>query len=273
MNSIIIGCGYVGAAVAQHWTQQGLTVTATTTHPDRLSELRSIAAHALVLTGNDETALNAALENQQVVLLSVGAPSPDAYDVTYRQTAKALVAVLDQTPVRQVIYTGSYAVYGDQQGEWVTEETLVRPANLKGEILAETEQILLGAASAERQVCVLRLGGIYGPGRELVKILGRAAGTTRPGDGSDRSNWIHLDDIVGAIDFARVHRLSGIYNLVQDAPLTTQELFDRVCAAHQLEPVGWDTSRISDRPYNAKVSNQKIKDAGYRLIHPEMEID
>jgi nucleoside-diphosphate-sugar epimerase len=272
MNSIIIGCGYVGTAVAQHWTQQGLTVTATTTNPDRLPELRSIAAHALVLTGNDEIALKAALENQQIVLLSVGAPNPDAYDGTYRQTAKTLVSVLPQTPVQQVIYTGSYAVYGDHKGEWVTEETPVRPANVKGEILSETEQILLGAASAERQVCVLRLGGIYGPGRELVKLLGRAAGTTRPGDGSDRSNWIHRDDIVGAIDFARVHRLNGVYNLVQDTPFTTQELFARVCAAHQLEPVIWDASRSSDRPYNAKVSNQKLKDAGYRLIHPEMEI-
>jgi len=40
-------------------------------------------------------------------------------------------------------------------------------------------------------VCILRLGGIYGPRRELVKIFGRVAGTIRPGNGEDATNWIH----------------------------------------------------------------------------------
>jgi nucleoside-diphosphate-sugar epimerase len=274
MNTIIIGCGYVGTAVARLWTQKGLTVTATTTTPDRISELESIADRAIVLNGDDEDALRAALADQQVVLLSVGAPNPDAYEVTYLRTAKTLASVLEQAPsVQQVIYTGSYAVYGDQQGEWVTEDTPVKPANPKGKILAETEQTLLAAADSTRQICVLRLGGIYGSGRELVRILGRAAGTTRPGDGSDISNWVHLDDIVAAIDFAREHRLTGIYNLVQNNPQTTRALFEQVCTVHNLTPVTWDASQPSLRPYNAKVSNQKLRDAGYQFIHPEITVD
>lgn len=274
MNIIIIGCGYVGTAAARLWMQKGLTVTATTTTPDRISELESIAHHAILLNGDDEDALRDALSDQQVVLLSVGAPNLDAYEVTYLRTAKTLASVLGQAPsVQQVIYTGSYAVYGDQQGRWVTEDTPVKPANSKGEILAETEQTLLATADSKRQVCVLRLGGIYGTGRELVRILGRAAGTTRPGDGSDISNWVHLDDIVGAIDFARVRRLTGIYNLVQNNPQTTRELFNQLCTVHNLSPVFWDASQPSNRPYNAKVSNQKLKDAGYRFIHPEIRVD
>lgn len=273
MNGIIIGCGYVGKAVAQVWKQQGLTVTATTTRPDRLTELESMVDRAVVLKGNDAAALRSTLSDQQVVLLSVGAPNPSAYEETYLHTAKTLVSVLAEVPaVQQVIYTGSYAVYGDRQGDWVTETTPVLPANRNGEILAETEQVLLSAASDPRSVCVLRLGGIYGPGRELLKIFGRAAGTTRPGDGSDASNWVHLDDIVGAIDFARVHHLNGIYNLVQDVPTTTGELLDRLFQAHQLPPVAWDANQTSTRPYNAKVSNQKLRDAGYQFQHPAIEV-
>lgn len=271
MNVAIIGCGYVGRAVAQYWRQAGCTVTATTTTPDRLDELSKISDRALIVHGNDPTTLCSALTNQDTVLVSVGAKGPNSYEETYLNTAKTLAEVLPELPsVRQIIYTGSYAVYGDRQGAWVDELTPVMPANRNGEILAETEQCLLGTATPQRQVCVFRLGGIYGPGRELVKIFSRAAGKTRPGTGSEPSNWIHLDDIVGAIAFARQQRLSGIYNLVQDVTLTSRELIEQVCQRHHLEPVQWDASQPSDRPYNAKVSNQKLKAAGYQLQHPQM---
>ncbi|PSN19646.1 NAD(P)-dependent oxidoreductase, partial [filamentous cyanobacterium CCP5] len=94
---------------------------------------------------------------------------------------------------------------------------------------------------------------------------------TRPGSGAEGSNWIHLDDIVGAIDFASQHRLQGIYNLVQDEVPTVRELIDRVCQANHLEPVRWDESQPSSRPYNVRVSNHKLKAAGYRFRHPTFE--
>ncbi|MGH7998046.1 MAG: SDR family NAD(P)-dependent oxidoreductase, partial [Brasilonema sp.] len=134
----------------------------------------------------------------------------------------------------------------------------------------DTEQVLLSASSENLRVCILRLGGIYGSGRELVKIFGRYAGATRPGSGKDTTNWIHLDDIIAAIEFARNYQLQGIYNLVDDAHLTTGELLEGVFKTHNLPKVTWDSSQESKRPYNAKVSNQKIKDAGYELIHPQI---
>jgi nucleoside-diphosphate-sugar epimerase len=114
------------------------------------------------------------------------------------------------------------------------------------------------------------LGGIYGPGRELVKIFGRVAGTTRPGNGDDITNWIHLDDIVGAIEFARQQELQDIYNVVDDGHLISRELIDGVLKKHDLPPIIWDASLKSNRPYNPWVSNQKIKDAGYKLIYPQI---
>jgi nucleoside-diphosphate-sugar epimerase len=269
-NATILGCGYVGKAVAQQW-RSTLTVTATTTTPDRVAELAPVVQNVKVVKGTDEMGLRSLLHDQAIVLLSVGAPNADAYEETYLQTAKTLVAVLKNVPsVQQVIYTGSYAVYGDRQGAWVDEESDVAPANRNGEILAETERVLLSAASETLKVCVLRLGGIYGPGRELIKIFGRATGTTRPGSGEDAANWVHLDDIVGAIDFARERSLTGIYNLVGSVPITTQSLLERVFAAHDLPNVTWDASQSSTRPYNARVSNQKLRDAGYQFHYPEI---
>lgn len=270
-SALILGCGYVGKAVAQRWHPH-LRLTVTTTTPERLTELEPLAHKAIVLRGDDLEGVRSQLQQHSIVLLCIGAPSADAYESTYLQTAKMLVTALADAPsVQQVIYTGSYAVYGDQQGAWVDETTPVVPANRNGEILVETERILLSAATPSRKICVLRLGGIYGPNRELVKIFHRAAGTTRPGDGSDASNWVHLEDIVGAIDFAYQHSLDGIYNLVGTHPLTTGELLERVCKAHNLAPVSWDASQKSSRPYNARVSNHKLSNAGYKFIYPEIQ--
>jgi nucleoside-diphosphate-sugar epimerase len=79
---------------------------------------------------------------------------------------------------------------------------------------------------------------------------------------------VHLDDIVGAIAHAQSHRLSGLYNLVQDEIPTVRELIDRVCQANHLAPIQWDPSQPSARPYNVRVSNQKLKAAGYEFRHP-----
>jgi nucleoside-diphosphate-sugar epimerase len=266
----IIGCGYVGRAVARHW-QSSLTVTATTTQPTKVAELAAICPQVVVLDGNDKAALRSLLTGQSTLLLSVGAPHPDAYEATYLDVAKTLVSVLPDVPtVQQVIYTSSYAVYGDYGGQWVDESTPLRPGSPKKEILAAAEQVLLSAASPTRKICVFRLGGIYGPGRELVKIFRRAAGTTRPGTGNEPGNWVHLDDIVGAIALAQAQGLDGIYNLVSE-PMPNRELLDRVCAAHHLPPITWDPHQVSPKSYNAKVMNQKLRSAGYEFLHPVID--
>ncbi|WP_413198988.1 SDR family oxidoreductase [Nostoc piscinale] len=272
MNIAIIGCGYVGCAVAKYW-QQKMTfiVTATTTTPERIPELQTVAQKVVIAKGNNAATLQSVLQNQDVVLLSVGAKGANLYEETYLETARTLVEILPKLPnIRQIIYTGSYSVYGDRNGATVDEDTPAEPTHASGIILHETEKLLLSATSEKLRVCILRLGGIYGNNRELIKIFSRASGTTRPGNGKDVTNWIHLDDIVSAIEFARQHHLNGIYNLVDDAHLTSQELLDTLFAKHNLPTVQWDSSQPSNRPYNANVSNQKIKDAGYKLIHPQM---
>ncbi|MBW4483288.1 MAG: SDR family oxidoreductase [Tildeniella torsiva UHER 1998/13D] len=272
MKAAILGCGYVGQAVAHLWKSQGIYVTATTTSADRVSDLQTVANAVQVVHGSDADGIAALLQNQDTLLICVGAGRQASYEEIYLNTAKTVVSALAQAPsLKQIIFTSSYSVYGNYGGAWVREGDPVKPATDNARIMAETEQTLLGASTPERNVCIFRLGGIYGPGRELAKIYSRAAGTTRPGSGHEGSNWIHLDDIVGAIAHAQTHALSGLYNLVQDEIPTVRELIDRVCQANQLEPVQWDPSQPSARPYNVRVSNQKLKAAGYTFRHSTFE--
>ncbi len=97
MNIVIIGCGYVGLAVAKYWRQNSsFKITVTTTTPERVSSLESIADKVIVTTGDDLEGLKSATENQDVVLLTVAPKGGIRYQETYLNTAQNLVTVLQQ---------------------------------------------------------------------------------------------------------------------------------------------------------------------------------
>ena len=272
----IVGCGYVGMALAHYWDrQQGHSVTGTTTRQERVAELEELASQVVVMKGQDSQAVKLLLQNQDTVVLSI-APISDrqvdaeVYRETYIPTAKNLVAALQEAPsVKQVIYLSSCSVYGNKKGEWVDEASPVEAHSGHSQVLCETEQLLLDSASEDVKVSILRLGGIYGPQREITKRFARIAGKTIPGSGDTFMHWIHLDDIIAAVDFLCQRRLGGIYNLVNDFNLTIGELCARILDRQGLERAVWDASQTSSRGLNARIDNQKIKAAGYKLIHPE----
>lgn len=271
MNILILGCGYVGSEVARFWHKKGHRVSVTTTTPDKVDKLAAISDRVMLLEGNDLDAISNAIEDCEVILLSVGAKSRDTYYQSYQQVATNLATALRHNhTVKQVIYTGSYAVLGDKKGQWTDETASTNPINDRGKILVATEEILLAAKSEKLKVCILRLGGIYGKDRELIKIFRSRSGTTRPGKGDDYSNWIHLQDIVNGIEIAREKQLDGIYNLASDECLTTSEFFARLFATHNLPGLTWNATQESSRPYNTRLSNQKIKDAGMQFVYPQI---
>ncbi|AMA08681.1 SDR family oxidoreductase [Picosynechococcus sp. PCC 73109] len=275
MKIAIIGCGYVGQAIAKQWTTAGHQVTVTTTTPEKVSQLQGIAHQVKVLSGDQPEALQELCEGQDVILLAVGSKGRTEanYRQAYLKTAQNLAQALTHNDtVKQVIYTSSYAIVGNHHGAWVDEKTSDKPPHVFAEILLATEQTLKAIATDARQVCILRLGGIYGEGREIKKIFQRAMGQVRPGDGSEYGNWIHLADIVAAIEFAQIHNLSGLFNLVCDEPLPRRELLSRLAEKYALAPVRWDASQPSDRPLNVRVSNQKLKNLGFTFRHPTIEV-
>ncbi len=272
----ILGCGYVGSALGQYWQEQGHYVTGTTTSGERVASLSEIVSQVVLMKGDDATAMQSLLQGQDTVVVSV-APTgfqlvnEAIYEATYLGTARNLVHALNQAPsVKQIIYLSSCSVYGDRQGEWVDESSPVKPSERRSQVIYETEKILLQTTNENQRVCVLRLGGIYGPERELINMFRDLAGMTLPGRGERFINWIHRNDIVGAIEFARLNELEGIYNLVDDSQLTLKKQIERVFWHYGLPPVHWDTSKPSPRRKSLRVSNQKLKTAGYQLVHPQL---
>lgn len=268
MKILIIGCGYVGSSVAKFWQEKGHNLTVTTTTPEKISILESIANKVIILEGNDFQRLANACKNQDLILLSLGAKGGKFYQQVYLDTAQNLVKILsNNSTVQQLIYTNSCGILGNQKGAWVDENVLPNPYNENQQILAETEQVLLSINQPNLKVSILRLAGIYGPKREIFKIFHKWAGTTRPGYGEEYGNWVHLEDIVRAIAFLAEKQLQGIYNLVDDTPMKRKDLLDRMCQKYGLVKINWDQDPAGIRPLNLRLSNQKIKEAGFTFLH------
>lgn len=274
MKVAIIGCGYVGSQVARLWHAAGDKVTVTTTTPDKQEQLQEIAAKVVILTGDNLANFRKLVQEQDVILLSV-APKQrggETYAKTYLETAENLVKAIDsRSQLKQLIYTSSYGIINDMSGDVVDETVVINPVSDKSKILYQTEQVLISASTPQLKTCILRLSGIYGKGRELIKIFHKRAGTTQLGTGDNYTNWVHLEDIVRAIAFARQQQLDGIYNVNSDQILTSKDFFAQLFQAHNLPGITWDSTQTASRSLNLKLSNQKIKAAGFKFQHPLIE--
>lgn len=117
-----------------------------------------------------------------------------------------------------LVYLSTIGVYGDSRGEWIDESAPVAgsAARARRRIEAENAWLALGERSG-RPVSLLRLGGIYGPGRNALIDLaqGKARCIEREGQVFNR---IHVDDIAGAIHSAIHAAEGGVVNVVDDEP-------------------------------------------------------
>ena len=127
-------------------------------------------------------------------------------------------ALTDAKHLRSAVYLSTVGVYGDHAGAWVDEQTPPRPEMTRSRERLAAEQAWQNfGARTGVPVAILRLAGIYGPGRNaFVQIArGDARRIVKPGQVFNR---IHVDDIAQAIDAALTQKASGIFNVADDEP-------------------------------------------------------
>lgn len=168
----------------------------------------------LVFDGRRATPeINDAIAQADLALVSI--PQTEQSD----PVLAAFGETLKRAPrLRSIVYLSTVGVYGDHDGAWVDEDTRPQPDLARGHnrLAAERAWQQLGDVSGVR-IAVLRLAGIYGPGRNPLIQLAR--GTTRrifkPGQFFNR---IHVADIAQAIDAAFTRKAAGIFNVADDEP-------------------------------------------------------
>lgn len=145
--------------------------------------------------------------------------APDARDeVAYRGLyVDGLRRLLDRLDVERLLFVSSTSVYREDAGEWIDEATPAQPTSFNGRILLEAEREL----AAHGEAAVLRLAGLYGPGREAMLSRARREQPPRP----RWSNRIHVDDAAGALShLLNLDELQRLYLGSDDRPVLESEL-------------------------------------------------
>jgi nucleoside-diphosphate-sugar epimerase len=274
MNIAIIGCGYIGSAAASLWHRKGHHITATTRKLENLKKLNKIAQKSQILKGTDEREFIPLILNNETILVTTAADSPDSYKDTYLGIAEIFRHLaLEMDLPRHLIYTSSSSVYGDHNGLWVDETTPLLGHDELAKILIKAEETYLSLQELGWQVSILRLAQIYGPGRELSKKVKELEGHTLPGIGDHYTNMIHQTDCASAIDYALRHHLEGVFNLVDDEHPTRKELYDTISHKFHLPKVIWAPTQAGFPTGNKRVSNHKIKAEGFTFHYPHRVLD
>jgi nucleoside-diphosphate-sugar epimerase len=227
MSSVwIIGCGAVGRRVARLELAAGVTVTALTRSAASAQGLR---AAGLVCVHGD---LDVPASLAGLALAGAGvyyfAPPPGhgQHDPRMRHFLAALRGA--KAPARIVLISTS-GVYGDCHGEWVSEERPPHPDTDRGRRRLDAERQLLAYGRDQAvPVVILRVPGIYGPGRLPIERLEAREPVLREEE-SPWSNRVHIDDLAAACRAAmRVGRPGAIYNISDGHPTTMTDYFNRV---------------------------------------------
>ncbi|WP_041794972.1 SDR family oxidoreductase [Pararhodospirillum photometricum] len=272
---LCFGLGYAATRLARGLLRDGWRVSGTSRSSDMQAARAQVLPGARLWRFDGQAPLpDEAWDGVTHVLISV---PPDAQgDPVLRHHAHALVK---QRP-EWVGYFSTTGVYGDTGGGWVDEGSPPRPTQERSRWRVAAEEAWLDLwREADVPVHVLRLAGIYGPGRSVFDQLraGSARRLTRPGHVFSR---IHVDDIGLIVRASMADGDPGaIYNLCDDEPCEPSEVLDYACQllgrpllpAEPFESVAPSLSpmALSFWADHRRVQNERLwDDLRLRLLYP-----
>lgn len=215
MRVLVAGAGYVGLALAKQLAAAGHAVWAL-----KRSATAMPQGVELVL-GNmlDPASLQNLPPNLDAMVYTAAADasSPEAYREAYVDGLGYLLAHLAKTALpKRVLFTSSTSVYAQDDGSWVDETSVTAPKDFRGQVLLQAEHLI---TELPTQAAVLRLGGIYGPGRTRLMQSVRNQTAELHGNGGGFTNRIHRDDCAGALaHLLEVPQLAPLYVGVDREP-------------------------------------------------------
>ncbi len=223
---LIAGCGDIGRRVARLWAARGAAVSGLARSPAAAERLSRQGIVPVPADLDDSRALRGLPTRGALVYYF--APPPGRGDGDPRARAFA-AAVPDAEAPAKLVYMSTTAVYGDLGGGWATEETPAVPATDRGRRRLDAENVLLGWGRERGvPVVVLRVAGIYGPGRLPVEAIRRGTPVIDDAE-APYTNRIHAEDLARVCVAAAERGRDGrIYNVSDGVPGTVTEYFRAV---------------------------------------------
>ena len=272
MRLFCFGAGYSAKAALRRLAPDLETAWGTTRSADQSGAIADFGAEPLVWSGSGmDEKVRESLSGATHVLVSIG-PGEDGDRVL--ATWQSLLAELQP---EAICYLSTVGVYGDHDGAWVDETTPCRPVSKRSRHRLAAEKVWtdFGQKTAT-PVSIIRLAGIYGPGRGPFAKL--RAGTSRriikPGQVFNR---IHADDIAQIVAAALKQSAKGIFNGTDDEPAPPQDVITFAAGLLGMEPppeIAFEDAEMTAmaRTFygeSKRVRNDRIKrELGVELLYP-----
>lgn len=271
---MIFGAGYSGKAIAKSLQGTMDHVCGTTRSAEQAEKLRSLGITPFIFDGetlNDD--LRAELSTVTHLVQSI-APGKTG-DPLLRLCSGNLRSLMPR--LRWTAYLSTVGVYGNHDGAWVDEETPCKPVSARSLERVEAEEAWATAAEdASVPLSILRLSGIYGPGRNGFMNLEK--GTARRLIKKDQVfNRIRVEDIGAASAFLVSRNATGIFNVTDNEPAPPQDVVTFAAELMGIDPPpeqSFQTAELSPmaRSFygeNKRVSNAKLRDMGFSFGYPD----
>ena len=258
MKSLLIaGCGDLGTRLSARLQQSEWRIHGLRRRPEQLpSFIRGIGADLLA-----PRSLAPLPRSWDAVIYQAtpGERTPEAYRSAY---VDGLQNLLRHVRARRLIFVSSTAVYGQDQGEWVDEDSVTEPRGFSGRTLLEAE-----AKTRESGGLVVRFSGIYGPGRDyLIRSIQSGRARCRP-DPPQWTNRIHADDCAAVL-----HHLltlpdpASLYCASDSRPAPRCEVLGWLADQLELPGPQADVKRSGE---GKRVRNLRLTSTGFEFQYPD----
>ncbi|MBD1401394.1 SDR family oxidoreductase [Pelovirga terrestris] len=280
MDYTIIGCGDIGKRVARELLNQGHKVQATAHDAEGAAELLALGLTPIVANFDCRDDLPLLLLQRQRVYYFMPPQGGGSIDARMANFCRMLNA--DNCPQR-IVYISTSGVYGDCGGDLVTEETPINPQTSRAKRRASAEsQLCDQAKELGFDLIILRVTGIYGPGRLPLAQLHKGHQVLRPED-SPVTNRIHSLDLVRICLIAMERGEAGdIFNVCDGQHSSMSEYFTAVADLYDLprpQQLTWDEAQQIMNPLtlsflqeSRRMTNRHmLEKLGIRLLYPTLE--
>lgn len=268
---LIFGCGYLGLPVARQWQALGGEIHVVTRSAARGEIFRNLGLTPIIADVMRPESLRN-LPRAESILYAVGhdrSAGIEQRDLYVRGLSNVLETIAQRAD--RFLYVSSTGVYGDSSEPWVSEESPCAPNTPGGIACWEAEQVLRGHPVFQRSI-VLRLSGIYGPGR-IPRLTELQFGAPISAAEGGYLNLIHVDDAVQAVNAALTRGILGETYLISDGnPVSRREYLAELARLAKAPPpnfVAPPPGTSTRGSANRKISNQKmLAQLGVKLRMP-----
>jgi nucleoside-diphosphate-sugar epimerase len=231
LKVFFFGLGYCARRLIQR--EPWIEASGTARTAESVATLRREGVEAYAFDGAEaEPGIAEALSKAEAIVVSI--PPREGAGAALERFGAVIAAA---PALRRIVYYSTIGVYGDHDGAWVDETSATRTNTERGLARLEDEARWTAAARGRgSEADILRLAGIYGPGRNALVNLcrGEARRIIKPGQVFNRT---HVDDIAQISSLALTRGLKGqIWNVADDEPAPPQDVIAYAAGVLRLEP-------------------------------------